>query len=73
MQQYEKPFRSPELIGFTQGKINISRTMMRLQGIEAEKDKTRIEKRGVKEEMSGCNESVEKMFQWMNVIESLSV
>ena len=47
--------------------------MMRVQRIEAEKDKTRIEKRGVKEEMSGCNESVEKMFQWMNVIESLSV
>ena len=53
IQLSEGLLRSPTFKGFIQD-VNISKSMVRLQMIEAEDDSTRIEMRGVKEEVSGC-------------------
>ena len=50
--------------------MNILKTMVGLQSIEAEEARTRIEMKGAKEEVSKCKEAVEKILQWINVIKS---
>ena len=56
--------------GFSNSDVDVSTTMVRLRKIEAEGDNTRIEMRGVREEMNGCKESAERMFhlptEWKN-------
>ena len=59
----------PRFKGFTQEDVNIAKYMVRLQIIEAE-DRTGIEVRGVKLEVSGCKKSVEKSIGKINTIES---
>ena len=48
---------------FSNFDMDVSTTMVRLRKIEAG-DKTKIEMRGVKEVVSGCKESAERMFHW---------
>ena len=54
---------------FSNSDVDVTKTMVRLRKIEAG-DKTRIEMRGVKEEVNGDKESAEKMFhlstEWKN-------
>ena len=50
--------------------MNIAKSMVRLHKIEAEEDKTRIEMKGVKLEVSGYKKTVEKLLERMNTTES---
>ena len=52
---------------YIHGTLNIAKTMLKLKIIEAEGDKIRTEMRGVKEEISGCKESVQKMLSLINL------
>ena len=62
------PLWSHRFKDFTQD-VDVAQTMVRIKQIDAIEDRTRIEMRGVKEEVSECKEWVEKLMQWMKVIE----
>ena len=56
----------PGFEGFTQEDVDIVKTMVRFQRIQAEEERIRIEMRRVKLEVNGCKKSVEKLLEKMN-------
>ena len=55
--------------GFTSEDRELGKTMTRMRKVEEDSDKTKIEIKGMKEEMSECKRNIERITDWMSNLE----